>query len=75
MTINKVDRRIGSSRDTGTDMYPTSALCFSSDEPDAAGSAAGALNPGGRDMRTVGLTWVSSDSSLMSGRDPGSRAS
>jgi hypothetical protein len=49
---------MGSSRDTGTDMYPTRALCFSSGEPEA-GWAGGALNPGGRDMRTVGLTWVS----------------
>jgi len=65
---------MGSSRDTGTDMYPTSALCFSSEEPDPAGWAGGVVNPGGRDMRTVGLTWVSSGSSLTRGPDRGSRA-
>jgi hypothetical protein len=70
---------MGSGRDTGTDMYPTSALCFSSEEseeseePDA-GWAGGALNPGGRGMRTVGLTWVSSGSSLMTGPGRRSRA-
>jgi hypothetical protein len=42
--ISRVDRRIGSSRWTGTDMYPTNLLCFRS----ASGSIGEdeALGPG-----------------------------
>ena len=54
---------MGSSRDTGTDMYPTSALCFSSEEPDRPGRLGGrGREPGGPghanrgvDLGVVGL--------------------
>jgi hypothetical protein len=63
-TINSVDRRTGSHRWTGTDMNPTSALCFGSASSWAAPAEPGALNPLGIGLRTVGLTSVSSNESV-----------
>jgi hypothetical protein len=60
-TISSVDRRMGSRRWTGTDMNPTSALCFGSASSFAAPAEPGALNPLGIGLRTVGLTSVSSN--------------
>ena len=71
MTIKRVDRRMGSRRCTGTDMYPTNALCVWS-EGSTGASDSGALNPGGTGLATVGLTSVGSVGWVMTG--PGRRS-